>query len=66
MTDDDPRLSPDTLYDAVEAAASPVVTATTVARHTALPQAAAAEGLAALVDAGDAQPVTPGRDRHAH
>ena len=66
MTDDDPRLSLDTLYDAVEAAGSPVVTATTVARHTALSQAAAAEGLAALVDAGDAERVTPGGDRPAY
>ncbi|MEZ3142945.1 DEAD/DEAH box helicase [Halobaculum sp. MBLA0143] len=54
MTDDDATdLSLDELYDTVEAAGSPVVTATTVARETGRSQATATEALDELAADGD-------------
>ena len=63
MTDDDAAdFSLDDLYDAVEAAGSPVVTATTVAREAGLSQSAAAEALDGLAADGDVQRVTTDAD----
>ncbi|MEZ3116897.1 DEAD/DEAH box helicase family protein [Halobaculum sp. MBLA0147] len=58
----EPRLDTDALYDVVETAGRPIVTASVVARHTDLTQADAAAALDELADAGDAERVDTSDD----